>query len=304
VRNASLPTRAWENCLDNLFDFSHTEHVARNCTKEFPPTAIHQKHNSSFEPVIQPRSFLLMKDARRSFFRTGISTVLFALIAPAALDSLLPALASALVLFFLLSLAEGEELSPKALFHRCARVPPDESAWRDFFQRYDKVIEQGICKVIGVAGWQRDRLGRDVRQNFHMRLLNNGRRALLAFRGETEFEARAYLQRIAVSVALTAAVKDKRTRPDELLEDEEQPKLIVRGPSEEIATRIDLENCLQKTLRGRNKTRNAIMFKLFAIDNLKPAEIAQIAGLNMTLRAIEIQISRIREKLRKCFDRK
>jgi DNA-directed RNA polymerase specialized sigma24 family protein len=210
---------------------------------------------------------------------------------------------SLVLCFFLSALSHDDDMPPEELFRRCARVPPDEKMWRELLRRYADGINKAIGKVIGFAGWQHQRLFVEAQQEFHLRLLANEGRALLAFRGHTEPEARVYLQRIAHSAALTVAMRDKRHRPPQLPPPEEPQENVV-APDGSGDLREALKKCLQKMLRGRNKARNILMFKIFALEDLKPAEIAQIRGLHMTLRSIEIQISRIREKMRKCFGKK
>ncbi len=215
-----------------------------------------------------------------------------------------PFLFSTLLLFFLSALAHDDEIPPDELFRRCGRVPPEEKMWRELFRRYRDDINKAIGKVLGFSGWQHQRLFAEVQQEFNLRLLAHEGRALLAFRGQTEPEARGYLYRIATSTAITIAMRDKRKR---LPSSDDPPNVhnakIVK-PDIEQGTRLDFEKCLQETQRGRNKARNILMFKLFALENLRPAEIAQIMGINMTAHAVEIQISRARGKLRKCFGAK
>lgn len=223
--------------------------------------------------------------------------VLIALVTPRAFSS---HLVSTLVLFFLMSLSNGEELSPRELFRRCARVPPDESAWRELFRRYRAPIFTGIAKVLGSSGEQHHRLFEEARQEFYVRLLANDCRALLAFRGDTEGEASYYLHRIAVNVALNVVKKNPKNKVDNI-DDPDVRAPLVPGPGGSVLTRIDLEACLQQEMHGRNKARNILIFKLFALEGLKPSEIAEIASFHMSGHAVEIQISRTRKKLRECF---
>lgn len=215
-------------------------------------------------------------------------------------DSHFPFFFATLLFFILAGVSHDEETPPDELFRRCARVPADEAAWREFFARYAECVKIRLGKVLGFSGWQRERLFEEAQQLFNLRLLTNDRRALLAFRGRTEPEARAYLQRIAASVAITIATGEKKKRLPSSDDPSTETRIKTEKPPDDDP-RADLEKCLREKLRGRNKARNILMFKLFALEELKPAEIAQIHGMGMTARAVELQISRIREKLRKCF---
>ncbi len=211
---------------------------------------------------------------------------------------------TALLLIILAHIANDDEIPPDELFRRCARIPPDPKAWREFFRRYRDSINLSICKVIGFSGWKHSRYLQEMQQEFHLRLLTNNSRAMEAFRGHTEAEARWYLRCIATSVALNVIRREGRHQSSPLPEPDTpglQPKSVM---SEFNATRHDVEKCLREILRGKNKLRNILMFKLFALEGLKSAEIAQIAGLGMTAHAIEIQVGRIRLKLKKCLEAK
>jgi len=101
------------------------------------------------------------------------------------------------------------QLSPKKLFARCAVVPADEAAWNEFFRRYANAISAAIYRVIGFPpDGPHAYLYSNIMQIFNLQLLENDRRALQAFRGNTETDARAYLSRIAVSIALDAVSKE------------------------------------------------------------------------------------------------
>jgi len=95
------------------------------------------------------------------------------------------------------------QLSPRELFVRCAAIPSDEAAWDEFFRRYQNDIRSAISRVIGFSPNGRfSHLFPDVMQRFNLRLLENDRRALLSFRGNTDSQARAFLRKVAASVAV------------------------------------------------------------------------------------------------------
>ena len=241
-----------------------------------------------------------MKAASR--FGLGI-VVVFALSLFGA--SPFPVFIAPLLFFVLSAITTSAGLAPGELFRRCARVPPDKEAWHELLRRYESDIKNGLGKIIDASGWKHSRYFAEAQQEFIMRLLANEGRALRAFRGLTEYEARGYLRRIARNVALNVIRREKRHEHDELPDpDIPSPKPQPTQRAREIDLRFDLEKCLNERLHGRNKARNILMFKLFALENLKPAEIGQILGIGMSVRAIEIQIGRVREKLRKCLARK
>ncbi len=211
--------------------------------------------------------------------------------------------AQSFLLFFLLSAMDWGELSPRELFSRCARVPEDRHAWREFLRRYEKSLGLSICKVIGFPGERQYELFHDETwQNLYARLLTNDRRVLLAFNGNTEGEAHAYLKKVAVCAALNTIRKETRQPPSQPLDDDHLELPAHEDSGNKLISRTTLEQCLERHIRGRNKERKMLLFKLFALEDLRPAEIAMTAGINMSAHAIEIQISRMRKKMQKCFN--
>lgn len=209
--------------------------------------------------------------------------------------------ASLLVLAILTHFANETELLPDELFRRCARIPPDARAWHELFRRYEQPIKIGICKVIGFSGWKHSRYFEEVQQEMHLRLLANNSRAMQAFRGHTEAEACWYLRCIATNVALNVIRREKRHTHSEIPDPDVPGTSSTTTDSGNNTLKADLDKCLHENLSGRNKMRNILMFKLFVLEKLKPAEIARIVGMGMSAHAIEIQIGRTRAKLRKCF---
>lgn len=235
--------------------------------------------------------------------RLLLGLVLLFLLSILSLSSLAFSFAT-LLLVILAHITNDDELPPDELFRRCARIPPDEKAWHEFFRRYREPIHLGICKVIGFSGWKHGRYLHEVQQEFHLRLLANNSRAMAAFRGHTEAEARWYLRCIAANVALNVIRREARHQHSPIPEPDTPGSQSQKVPPRDDGVRSDFEKCLQESLRGQNKLRNMLMFKLFALEDLRPAEIAKIAGLGMTAHAIEIQIGRIRDKLKKCLGQK
>ncbi len=205
-------------------------------------------------------------------------------------------------------------LPPKDLFERCAELPVDQAAWKDFFARYNQDIEVTVRRIIGYPGQSRFcYLFQDVMQRFYQRLLENDRRALRALRGVQEGQARAYLRTIAAGVAYKMIGSEPPSGiPLDPLESENEESQrptqtrALRDKSsnneETILLHTSLDDALARVLRGRNKYRNMLIFKLAALDGFSPDEISRLTCLRMDSRhAIEQLISRTRQKLRTLF---
>ena len=217
--------------------------------------------------------------------------------------------------FFVLAMfyetSASKNLAPGDLFSRCARVPSDRMAWEEFFRRYRRDIAGAIYRVLGFPPKGRfSHLFDDVLQRFHQRLLENDRRALLSFRGKTEPEARSYLRKIAVGVA----IKTLHCEPpagisiDDCKEDD---KVDYRHPadpdgsSEEFIAMMDaIDFCLDKILRGRNKRRNRMIFKLSVLEGCDSKDIVRMPGIRISSsHAVDQLVSRIRSKVCDCLKR-
>ena len=200
----------------------------------------------------------------------------------------------------------SQDFIPQDLFARCAAVPADNRAWTEFFRRYQKEIELGICRVIGFPpSRQYNTMFDDIVQQAHTRLLVNGRRALLAFRGTSEAEAKYYLRQIAVRVSLSAVTRKpgRNTIPLDEGPDNDNwtDHLGMHVPPDEkkILLKHEINQYLQERLGGGKKSRNTIIFKLSVYEGLSSEDIASITNLKVTSRAVEIQTSRIRLWLQK-----
>jgi len=208
--------------------------------------------------------------------------------------------------FFALALlaAALHGLSADKLFKRCAGVPGDEWAWEEFFHRYQQDIRAAICRVIGFSAQSRyNYLFADIMQRFNLRLLENGRRALLSFRGKTDQEAKAFLRKVAARVALNFLTREKTSHPFEppqaMPDDGEFPDPGTIDYEKYFILLNTIEQCLHEDIHGKNKYRNILICKLAIVDGLSPKEIIEIRGLGFdTIHAVEQQITRIRSKIK------
>jgi DNA-directed RNA polymerase specialized sigma24 family protein len=208
-------------------------------------------------------------------------------------------------LAFALLAAVWHGLSADMLFKRCAGLPVDEGAWEEFFLRYQQDIRTAIYRVIGFSANSRyNHLCADVMQKLSLRLLENGRRALLSFRGTTDQEAKAFLRKVASSVAFNFVNQEKvsHPQPPETSRNVPDSDVYVDPATKDLEAYLILldtiKQCLREVIHGKNKYRNILICKLAIIDGLSPKEIIEIRGLGFSnVHAIEQQITRIRSKL-------
>jgi RNA polymerase sigma factor (sigma-70 family) len=205
--------------------------------------------------------------------------------------------------FFTLLAAALQGLSADILFKRCAGVPVDESAWEEFFRRYQQDIRAAICRVVGFSSNSRyNHLCADIVQKLNLRLLENGRRALISFRGKTDQEAKAFLRKVAASVALNFLSQEKNSHPQQPQDAPDEGDFLdpETDRDEEYFILLNtIEQGLHEVIHGKNQYRNILMSKLAIIDGLSAKEIIEIHGLGFTnIHAVEQQITRIRIKLK------
>ncbi|MGH7451003.1 MAG: RNA polymerase sigma factor [bacterium] len=206
---------------------------------------------------------------------------------------------------FALLTAALHGLSADMLFKRCAGVPVDERAWEEFFHRYQQDIRAAICRVIGFSSTSRyNHLCADALQKLNLRLLENGRRALLSFRGKTDQEAKAFLRKVAASVAFNIVNQEKVSHPlppessRDMPDGDEYVDPTTKDQESYLILLDTIEQCLREVIHGKNKYRNILICKLTIIDGLSAKEIIEIRGLGFgTVHAVEQQITRIRSKL-------
>lgn len=203
------------------------------------------------------------------------------------------------------------QLPPKDLFERCAELPIDRTAWKDFFTRYNHDIEAAVRRIIGYPGQGRYcYLFDDIMQRFYQRLLENDRRALRALRGVQEAQAHAYLRTIVAGVAFKMIGSEPQPRvplDSSEIDNAENPHSLPTKAwrdhdslnEETLLLSASLHQGLMRVLRGRNKYRNMLIFKLVTLDGFSPNEIARRSCFGMESRhAVEQLISRTRQKLR------
>ena len=117
----------------------------------------------------------------------------------------------------------------------------------------------------------------------------------------THFAASPKAKRALICGASSVALNEVRRRnlvlrsPDGELPDPPVEDSLLQ----QILERLSLDDALDRVLRGRNKDRNMLAFKMHVYEGCNAAEIAGILGMNVTPRAVENQLSRMRTKLQK-----
>jgi RNA polymerase sigma factor (sigma-70 family) len=208
--------------------------------------------------------------------------------------------------------------SDSELLALCGRG--DAAAWDDFVTRFNRRI------VLYVARERRTKRGpaledeseavRDLTQEVYVRLLANDRRALREFRGASEYAVLAYLSRIVRAVVTDRTRRDMSQKRSVTLEplnggdDEHHDAVPLRerlpAGKETLPDRMLAERLVPERLRelveasspGTNAARDALIFRLYALEGLSAREIAALPVVGMTVIGVEAVIRRTRDRLR------
>ena len=151
----------------------------------------------------------------------------------------------------------------------------------------------------------------DLVQDVYLRLLQNDRRIMSGFRGETDFSVFAFLGRTAMGVVsdyYRSQGAGKR-RPAEIISIEEARRHEEeKGTPQDldvtsILSWIDVRRLIESEPDRRNATRNVLIFKLHYVEGLTMREISQYPGFDLTEPAIEAILKNLRIALKKRMGR-
>ena len=201
----------------------------------------------------------------------------------------------------------------------CANNPNNNSAWSEFLARYEEPIYRTItqeCKKSEhkIYFFQFEETVNDLVQDVYFKILENDCKALKRFRGESENSIYSYLNAIAKNVVknyITKMHAQKRPRIKKSLEDvaqliETNGKTHPNNNSgtfsmeQEVTLKIlkeEIDDCLARTLTGKKKTRNKVIYQLYLYDGFSPKEIALLFDFCISTKRIANIICDSKRKL-------
>jgi RNA polymerase sigma factor (sigma-70 family) len=194
------------------------------------------------------------------------------------------------------------ELTVKDLLQRCAVRPVDEAAWQEFVRRYHPTIrsfvartfQQRIYADLDLRQQLLDGTMEDLVQAVYVKLVNDDTGALGHFEGEFDNSIYQYIGMIATNVVrdhFRVVLAQKRPRLtfslDQLSEEGDyalaKEGFDVTAPSPDMQRDLrvaqnEIEEVLQEVIKGRNRTRDILVFKLRFFEGMMPAEIVKVVG--------------------------
>lgn len=216
-----------------------------------------------------------------------------------------------------------KELSHNDLVKLCAQQPENNEAWLEFCNRFDECIWLAIIRECNEKGLIRDiseskQIIQDLVQDVYVRLVENDCNALKKFKGTFENSMFTYLGKIAKNVVRNHITKIKAKKRPPIQKSIDEPlwnskkrrevlvKEILELPDNDSDknfnfqdSKAKIEKLLNKILKGKNKQRNKIIFKLYLYEQFSPNEIASQFGFGLSPKTVSNIIRKIILNLRK-----
>src|SRR5438128_3694029 len=219
------------------------------------------------------------------------------------------------------------ELNATELLKRCAGRPVDEAAWQEFIRRYHGTIRAFVIRTFkqrvyadsSLIGQSLDGNLEDLMQGVYIKLINDDAGALTRFAGAHDHSIHQYLGIIATNV-----VRDhfrfmrSGNRPrfifslDQLSEEGDHALVregievaVSSGPTDRSVTvaQDEIEELLRRVIKGRNRDRDILIFKLRFFEDLTPMEISPLVR-DLPPRQISSIIRRVLMRIRPLLARK
>lgn len=205
-----------------------------------------------------------------------------------------------------------KELTNNQLVNLCAQEPRNRSAWFEFYARFDERIWLVIYRECNQKGLsentvQFNQILQDLVQDVYVKLVEKNCKALKAFIGVSENSFFTYIGIIARNVVRNYLKKmGAQKRPSiEKSIDEILPIDIFKStyvdPEDEFTLVIrkeEIEDVIDEFLKGRDKARNKLIFKLYFYEGFSPEEIASQFNFSLSAKRIGNIISEIKQVLR------
>jgi RNA polymerase sigma factor (sigma-70 family) len=218
------------------------------------------------------------------------------------------------------------ELNVTELLRRCAARPVDEAAWQEFIFRYHGTIRAFVTRTFNqrvyadaaLRGQSLDGIIEDLMQGVYVKLVSGDAGALTRFEGAHENSIHQYLGMIAVNVVrdhfrgVRAISRSRLTFSLDQLLEEGDHALAREGVDVAVSpdqadrnvtvAQDEIEELLRRVIKGRNRDRDILIFKLRFFDELTPAEISTV--VNLPPRQISSLIRRALLRIRPLLARK
>lgn len=205
------------------------------------------------------------------------------------------------------TLRDANDPSIQRLLVLLLAVPRNETAWEEFFDRYQAPLFRMVTAALRkYTGGYRAQDVYDLVQDLYQRLLDNDGQALRRFRGTTDRQFCAYLAQICYHLAHDFRVKNTSSNPVPFegtspVDAFSAPafRATVEPDQETTVQRRELReliaHSLQKLAEGDEKHRHSTIFMLRCYEQRSAEEVAALLGISIT--SVHTTYHRTRMKL-------
>jgi RNA polymerase sigma factor (sigma-70 family) len=219
------------------------------------------------------------------------------------------------------------ELNVTELLQRCTARPVDEAAWQEFIRRYHGTIRAFVIRTFKqrayadptLLGQSLDSTLEDLTQGVYVKLINDDAGALTRFEGAHDNSIHQYLGIIATNVVrdhfrgVLALGRPRFTLSLDQLSEEGDHALVREGIEAPMTSgdndrsvsvaQDEIEELLHRVIKGRNRDRDIMIFKLRFFDELTPTEISTLMR-DLPPRQVSSIIRRVLMRIRPLLARK
>ena len=216
-----------------------------------------------------------------------------------------------------------KKLTNTELVKLCAREPRNRNAWLEFYSRFDEriwlvVFRECRANITYEMTSQLNQVVQDLVQEVYLRLVEKKCKALKAYEGACENSIYIYLGTIAKNVVRNYVIKmaaQKRPSIEKFIYD---TSFVTEGGRETLVSdrfqsnygdiedefrleilEEEIEDILDKCLKGKDRERNKIIFKLYFYEGFSSEEITSQFSFNLSSKRIGNIISEVKQELRK-----
>jgi RNA polymerase sigma factor (sigma-70 family) len=209
-----------------------------------------------------------------------------------------------------------KNLSNTELIKRCAQDSSDQSAWTEFYTRFDEHIRLMLVRECRRKHLNANNILEDLVQDVYMRLVQKKCKALWDYKAANDDSIYSYLAVIAHSVvcgylaregaqkrrhhessldapAVSSSADDDLRLIDTIRNDEPDPDANLIRESE----RQEIEYQLDKVLTKNTRERDKLIFKLYFNEGFSPVQIAAQCGALLSEKRIGNIITELKKRL-------
>lgn len=195
-----------------------------------------------------------------------------------------------------------ESLSIEELLRECAENP-DGPAWTEFTRRFHRLIAKTVLRVCRDRFEKNLDVAQDIIQDVYRKLLSNDRALLKNFRSQHPNSFLGYLTTLTVNIACDhfRAIHAKKRDVENTVGFNEATLQEPRDGAKDVENQVlfrQMDEFLIQRGTGPSERRERAIFWLYYRQRLTAREIAELPGINLTVKGVESVIHRLTEYLR------